>query len=161
MEWELTKYKEQNFTLGNWKKNRYHPAAIYTIPLCHYGHNFLCNQWGYRLCCSWNGFGYRKQDKNGAIGVLKDLQTPVYSIATWAKDKGCRVGVATSVSVDHATPAAFYAHAAGRSSYYAIGTDLYKTGFDFMPVPIFCSQKIKTIHRPKIFTKWLTNTDIP
>ncbi len=69
--------------------------------------------------------------KNGAIGVLKDLQTPVYSIATWAKDKGCRVGVATSVSVDHATPAAFYAHAAGRSSYYAIGTDLYKTGFDF------------------------------
>lgn len=69
--------------------------------------------------------------KNGAIGVLKDLCTPVYSIATWAKEKGCRVGIATSVSVDHATPAAFYAHAAGRSSYYSIGTDLYKSGFDF------------------------------
>ena len=40
--------------------------------------------------------------KNGAIGVLKDLQTPVYSVATWAKERGCRVGVATSVSVDHA-----------------------------------------------------------
>lgn len=69
--------------------------------------------------------------KNGAIGVLKDLKTPVYSVATWAKDHGCRVGVATSVSVDHATPAAFYAHAAGRGSYYEIGKDLYTTGFDF------------------------------
>ena len=69
--------------------------------------------------------------KNGAIGVLKDLQTPVYSVATWAKEHGCRVGVATSVSVDHATPAAFYAHASGRGSYYEIGKDLYETGFDF------------------------------
>lgn len=69
--------------------------------------------------------------KNGAIGVLKDLETPVYSVATWAKDAGCKVGIATSVSIDHATPAAFYAHEAGRGSYYNIGTHLYKTGFDF------------------------------
>lgn len=63
--------------------------------------------------------------KNGAIGVLKDLETPVNSIAVWAKNAGYRVGVATSVSVDHATPAAFYAHAGSRSSYYNIGKDLY------------------------------------
>lgn len=47
------------------------------------------------------------------------------------KNKGCRVGVTTSVSVDHATPAAFYAHDPSRGSYYKIGTDLYKAGFDF------------------------------
>lgn len=69
--------------------------------------------------------------KNGAIGVLKDLETPVNSIAVWAKNAGYRVGVATSVSVDHATPAAFYAHAGSRSSYYNIGKDLYEAGFDF------------------------------
>lgn len=69
--------------------------------------------------------------KNGALGVLKDLKTPVSSVATWAKDNGCRVGIATSVSVDHATPAAFYAHEGGRGSYYAIGKDLYEAGFDF------------------------------
>lgn len=73
--------------------------------------------------------GHKTQ--NGAIGVLKDLQTPVNSVAVWAKDSGKRVGVATSVSVDHATPAAFYAHVAGRGSYYNIGKDLYKAGFDF------------------------------
>lgn len=69
--------------------------------------------------------------KNGAIGVLKDLETPVNSVAVWAKNSGKRVGIATSVSVDHATPAAFYAHEAGRSSYYNIGADLYAAGFDF------------------------------
>ena len=69
--------------------------------------------------------------KNGAIGVLKDLETPVNSVAVWAKNSGRRIGIATSVSVDHATPAAFYAHEAGRSSYYNIGADLYKAGFDF------------------------------
>ena len=69
--------------------------------------------------------------KNGTIGMKQDQQTDVNSVAVWAKNKGCRVGVTTSVSVDHATPAAFYAHAPSRGSYYKIGTDLYKAGFDF------------------------------
>lgn len=69
--------------------------------------------------------------QNGTIGMKQDLQTEVSSIAVWAKNKGCRVGVTTSVSVDHATPAAFYAHDPSRGSYYKIGTDLYKAGFDF------------------------------
>ena len=71
-----------------------------------------------------------KKTKNGALGVTKDL-TEANSIATWAKDNGCRVGVSTSVSIDHATPAAFYAHQGARSSYYAIGLDLIKANFDF------------------------------
>ena len=69
--------------------------------------------------------------QNGTIGMKQDLQTEVSSVAVWAKKKGCRVGVTTSVSVDHATPAAFYAHDPSRGSYYKIGTDLYKAGFDF------------------------------
>lgn len=69
--------------------------------------------------------------QNGTIGMKQDLQTEVSSVAVWAKNKGCRVGVTTSVSVDHATPAAFYAHDPSRGSYYKIGTDLYKAGSDF------------------------------
>lgn len=69
--------------------------------------------------------------QNGTIGMKQDLQTEVSSVAVWAKNKGCRVGVTASVSVDHATPAAFYAHDPSRGSYYKIGTDLYKAGFDF------------------------------
>lgn len=67
---------------------------------------------------------------NGAIGVDPDT-IAVQSIAEWAKQSGMVVGVATSVSVNHATPAAFYAHSASRSDYYYIGSQLAGTGYDF------------------------------
>ncbi len=69
--------------------------------------------------------------KNGALGVKKDLTTPVNSVASWAKENGKRVGVSTSVSIDHATPAAFYAHQGKRGDAYEIGLDLITTNFDF------------------------------
>ncbi len=69
--------------------------------------------------------------KNGAEGVLKDLVTPITSIADWAHAAGAAVGIATSVTVDHATPAAFYAHVAHRSMAYEIGEQLTRSNFDF------------------------------
>ena len=69
--------------------------------------------------------------KNGALGVLKDLTTPVTCIADWAREAGAAVGISTSVSVDHATPAAFYAHIGSRNEYYKIGEQLTKTEVDF------------------------------
>ncbi len=67
---------------------------------------------------------------NGAIG-MDDEKNAVQSVAERAKKAGKRVGVTTSVSVDHATPAAFYAHQPKRSMYYEIALDLPKAGFDF------------------------------
>ena len=69
--------------------------------------------------------------KNGAIGVEADLSTRANSIAAEAKSQGKAVGIATSVSVDHATPASFYAHVADRNMYHQIGKDLVTAGFDF------------------------------
>ncbi len=71
-----------------------------------------------------------KKTYNGAIGVDTDT-TVIYSIAVKAKEAGRKVGIATSVSIDHATPAAFYAHKPSRKMYYEISTDLPKAGFDF------------------------------
>lgn len=67
---------------------------------------------------------------NGALGVDPDT-VPVYSIAEWAHAMGYPVGVATSVNVNHATPGAFYGHAADRNQYYEIACQLPTTGFDF------------------------------
>ena len=71
-----------------------------------------------------------KKTKNGALGVTKDSEK-VNSVASWAKENGYRVGISTSVSIDHATPAAFYAHQDKRSASYQIGLDLIETNFDF------------------------------
>ena len=67
---------------------------------------------------------------NGAIG-MDDDKNVLQTVAERAKKAGKRVGVTTSVSVDHATPAAFYAHQPKRSMYYEIALDLPKAGFDF------------------------------
>lgn len=67
---------------------------------------------------------------NSAIGVDSD-KNPVESIAEQAGKAGKRVGIATSVSLDHATPASFYAHQPSRSNYYEIAQDLIKANFDF------------------------------
>lgn len=68
--------------------------------------------------------------KNGTIGMDSLQRSPLYSVAAKAKQAGKKVGITTSVSVDHATPAAFYAHQPDRRMYYEIATDLPKTGFD-------------------------------
>ena len=68
---------------------------------------------------------------NHVLGLLADEQTPVTSVAQWAHEAGAAVGVSTSVSVDHATPAAFYAHVADRNAYHQIGNQLPDAGFDF------------------------------
>lgn len=67
---------------------------------------------------------------NGAIGVDIDKQA-LQSVAYRAQASGKRVGIATSVSVDHATPAAFYAHQPKRGNYYEIACELPQSGFDF------------------------------
>ncbi len=67
---------------------------------------------------------------NAAIGVGPDKER-LETVAEKAKKAGRRVGVTTSVSVDHATPAAFYAHQEERDWYYEIATDLPKANFDF------------------------------
>ena len=68
---------------------------------------------------------------NHAIGVEKDRETPLKSIAVRAKEAGRRVGVSSSVGVNHATPAAFYGHAAQRKEYNKIGRQLPESNFDF------------------------------
>ena len=72
-----------------------------------------------------------QKTKNGVISMTPDTQYSIASIATKAKDMGMAVGVATSVSIDHATPASFYAHEASRSNYHRIGHDLLEANFDF------------------------------
>ncbi|MCW7753518.1 alkaline phosphatase [Desulfobotulus sp. H1] len=66
----------------------------------------------------------------GFIGMGPDLK-PVRSIAHMAKEKGMKVGIVSSVSIDHATPAAFYANQPHRSMYHEIAHDLADSGFDY------------------------------
>ena len=72
-----------------------------------------------------------EKTRNGIIGMDSLGQRPLRSIASRAKDAGRHVGILTTVSIDHATPAAFYAHQPDRAMYYEIAADMAVAGFDF------------------------------
>ena len=71
-----------------------------------------------------------KKTDNGMIGQTPD-GTPAISVASQLKEEGWGVGIMTSVTIDHATPSAHYAHTPSRNNYYIIGTQLAESGFDF------------------------------
>lgn len=66
--------------------------------------------------------GYISQDYR-----LNNMKT----MAEYAKEKGMSVGIVSSVSIDHATPACFYAHTDDRNKYEEIGNQLLTSGFDY------------------------------
>jgi alkaline phosphatase len=68
---------------------------------------------------------------NGKEGVDTNDQ-PVENVAEMLKKQGWGIGVASSVTIDHATPGAFYAHVSSRSDYYTIGTQLASADYDFV-----------------------------
>jgi alkaline phosphatase len=65
------------------------------------------------------------------ISMDAERLTPLKTIAEMAKEKGYKVGIVSSVSIDHATPATFYAHQPTRNMYYKISLDLSKSGFNY------------------------------
>ncbi|MBS3779121.1 MAG: alkaline phosphatase [Desulfovermiculus sp.] len=66
----------------------------------------------------------------GFVG-LDPRQEEVVSLAELAKEQGKKVGIISSVSIDHATPASFYAHVPARGQYYDIAVALAESGFDY------------------------------
>jgi len=68
---------------------------------------------------------------SGVINMDPGKTTKYKTIAEYAKDLGWRVGVVSNVSLDHATPAAFYAKVPSRGDMYDICTQLSASGFDY------------------------------
>ena len=67
---------------------------------------------------------------NGKIGVDAN-NGRLESVAEVAKKNGKKVGIVTSVTINHATPAGFYAHRSHRGQGYEIGLDLIASDFDY------------------------------
>jgi len=68
----------------------------------------------------------------GGVVNMDVTKTQEYTvISELAKAAGYKIGVITTVSIDHATPACFYAKQASRSDYYDIGLQLVNSGYDF------------------------------
>lgn len=68
---------------------------------------------------------------SGVIGLEADKTTEVTTIAEQLKEKGYKVGIVSTVTLNHATPAAFYANVESRNSYYDIALQMADSDFDY------------------------------
>lgn len=75
------------------------------------------------------------------------------SFAKIAHEKGMKVGIITSVSINHATPAAFYAQSPHRDLYYEIGNQLPESNFEFFGGGGFKHPQGKDIDQPDLYEK--------
>ncbi|MFA6507708.1 MAG: alkaline phosphatase, partial [Treponemataceae bacterium] len=68
---------------------------------------------------------------SGVINMDPSKKTAFKTIAEYAKEAGMKVGIVTSVSIEHATPAVFYAKTPSRGNMYDIAVQLTKSNFDY------------------------------
>lgn len=64
---------------------------------------------------------------SGVLAVGVDKVTAPENISNKVIKKGMKVGIISSVTINHATPAVFYAHNESRNNYYAIAKDMLKS----------------------------------
>lgn len=69
--------------------------------------------------------------KAHVLGMEADEETPVTNITEMLKADGKKIGIVTSVTLNHATPAAFYAHIPSRTQYYDIACQMAESGVDY------------------------------
>ena len=68
---------------------------------------------------------------SGVLNMNEAKNKTYTTIAESLKAAGYKIGIISSVNLNHATPAAFYAHQASRNNYYEIGLELIASNFDY------------------------------
>lgn len=69
---------------------------------------------------------------SGSINVSEDFTKNYETIAEkLKKQRDYKIGIISSVNINHATPAAFYAHQQSRGSYYEIAEEMVASEFDY------------------------------
>lgn len=86
--------------------------------------------------------------QNGMLGITPDGKK-VNSVAVDAQNAGLKVAIMTDVPINHATPAAFFAHSAKRNLYSEISRCIPESGFDIFTGTSFLVSKGE--HSPEKF----------
>ncbi|MDR1623114.1 MAG: alkaline phosphatase [Synergistaceae bacterium] len=73
--------------------------------------------------------GHKTRD--GVVGMDPNAAEKYVSMAKLARDKGMKVGIISTVSIEHATPASFYACSPHRDFYYEIALQIPESRFNF------------------------------
>ncbi len=84
-----------------------------------------------------------EKTNNSYLGVDPD-GNPVESMSFCLQEDGYKIGIISSVAINHATPGSFYGHNISRGAYYEIMKEIPESGFEY-----FASSGILQYHGPK------------
>lgn len=106
----------------------------------------------YITCSAASGTALASGEKTnfGTLGQRPDGSVPE-NIAITCTRAGIKTGIITTVSIDHATPAVFYAHSGKRSDYYEIGRQLSESNITFFAGGGFNLPKGKKGDQPDLY----------
>ena len=126
------------------------PLCMTQFPVTGYSYTYSKSHGTTDSAAGGTALSTGEKTTNGTIAMDSAKASPIVTIAELAKRRGMAVGVTTSVSIDHATPAVFYAHVPERGMYYEIGKQLAASGFDFFGGAWFRQPKGKDGRQPAI-----------
>ncbi|KGE16150.1 alkaline phosphatase [Sphingobacterium deserti] len=112
-------------------RNTVFPLVFSTFPHATFATSYSLSHGVTDSAAGGTALAVGKKTKNGVVAMDSSGTIAYKSIAYAAKEAGMKVGITTSVSIDHATPASFYAKQPNRGRYYEIGLDLIASNFDF------------------------------
>ena len=122
----------QRMLIDNYRKiTRGEPAYINRMPYAAITTTSSASAFITDSAASGTAIACGEKTKNGRIGMNTAGDKDLFSVATHAKQNGRKVGIVSSVTLNHATPASFYGHRQNRGQYYEIGLDLVASEFDY------------------------------
>lgn len=101
-----------------------------TFPVHGSASNYSANDRVTDSAASGTAIATGAKTNNGMIGVDPD-GNKLESVAYALHSEGYEVGIISSVPVNHATPASFYAHNRNRNAYYDMTMEIPESGFEF------------------------------
>jgi Alkaline phosphatase len=115
----------------------------------------LCTTYSanYHITCSsaaGTALSTGTKTNNYMLGVDPDTNK-LKSISYKLHEKGYSIGIISTVPLEQATPAAFYANSASRKSYYDISLQLPQSGFEFFGGGDFSEPKGKNSDKRDVF----------
>ncbi len=114
----------------NGKKN-VEKLSFTKFPVQSFASTFAANRYITGSAAAGTALATGHKTSINTIGMDEAKEKPLKTIAEMAHDDGFKVGFISSVQLNHATPAAFYAHQPERNMYFEIANQLPESNFEF------------------------------
>lgn len=106
--------------------------SFMNFPVVGNAQTYSANSYITDSAAAGTAFASGHKTNHGTLNLDPQKKNKFVTIAEQLKaQKDYKIGVVTTVNLNHATPAAFYAHQASRTNYYEIGKELIASNFNY------------------------------